>query len=158
MTARAARLLDRDGDTTILKDRTVSIGYIRLVPLIHPDGQPTLAPPPTPTPRRRRRPRRRPEQPGCEPAAGRAGVPGRRAVAPAATPARDAHGPSDLAQAQGRKVEIVLDRAKDVVGNLAGGAHLRDRAALRFERRLLQAAIHAALGCRLLFVFRDLAA
>jgi hypothetical protein len=51
VTARAAGYSTTTADTTIPKDGTVSIGYIRLVPLIYPAGQPTLAPPATPTPR-----------------------------------------------------------------------------------------------------------
>jgi hypothetical protein len=50
VTARAAGYSTATADTTIPKDATVSIGYIRLVPLAHPAGQPTLEPPPTPTP------------------------------------------------------------------------------------------------------------
>ena len=50
VTARAAGYSTASADTTVAKDQTVSIGYIRLVPLVHPDGQPTLAPPPTPSP------------------------------------------------------------------------------------------------------------
>jgi hypothetical protein len=51
VTARAAGYSTASADTTITKNGTVSIGYIRLVPLTYPAGQPTLAPPPTPTPR-----------------------------------------------------------------------------------------------------------
>jgi hypothetical protein len=51
VTARAAGYATATADTTIPKDGTVSIGYIRLVPLTYPAGQPTLAPPATPTPR-----------------------------------------------------------------------------------------------------------
>jgi len=51
VTARAAGYTTATADTTIPKDNTVSIGYIRLVPLTYPAGQPTLAPPATPTPR-----------------------------------------------------------------------------------------------------------
>jgi len=51
VTARAAGYSTATADTTINKDETVSIGYIRLVPLTAPQGQPTLAPPATPTPR-----------------------------------------------------------------------------------------------------------
>ncbi|HXO18149.1 MAG TPA: carboxypeptidase regulatory-like domain-containing protein [Candidatus Dormibacteraeota bacterium] len=51
VTARAAGYSTATADTTIPKDVTVSIGYIRLVPLTAPAGQPTLQPPPTPTPR-----------------------------------------------------------------------------------------------------------
>jgi len=51
VTARAAGYTTATADTTIPKDATVSIGYIRLVPLTWPAGQPTLAPPPVPTPR-----------------------------------------------------------------------------------------------------------
>jgi hypothetical protein len=50
ITARAAGYATTSADTTVNKDATVSIGYIRLVPSIHPEGQPTLAPPPTPNP------------------------------------------------------------------------------------------------------------
>jgi Carboxypeptidase regulatory-like domain len=50
VTARAPGYTTATADTTITKDTVVSIGYIRLVPLVHPEGQPTLAPPPTPSP------------------------------------------------------------------------------------------------------------
>ncbi|MGA2759417.1 MAG: carboxypeptidase regulatory-like domain-containing protein [Candidatus Cybelea sp.] len=50
VTARAAGYGTATADTTITKDTTVSIGYIRLVPLITPQGQPTLQPPTIPTP------------------------------------------------------------------------------------------------------------
>lgn len=50
VTARAPGYSTATADTTIDKDTVVSIGYIRLVPLTHPEGQPTLAPPPTPSP------------------------------------------------------------------------------------------------------------
>jgi len=52
VTARAAGYTTVTADTTIPKDTTVSIGYMRLVPLTAPEGQPTLKPPsiPTPTP------------------------------------------------------------------------------------------------------------
>lgn len=52
VTARAAGYTTVTADTTIPKDSTVSIGYMRLVPLDVPQGQPTLKPPaiPTPTP------------------------------------------------------------------------------------------------------------
>jgi hypothetical protein len=50
VTARAPGYSTASADTTIPKDGTVSIGYIRLVPLAHPAGQPTLMPPATPTP------------------------------------------------------------------------------------------------------------
>ncbi len=51
VTARAPGYSTASADTTIDKDATVSIGYIRLVPLTAPQGQPTLAPPATPTPK-----------------------------------------------------------------------------------------------------------
>ena len=51
VTARAPGYSTATADTTINKDATVSIGYIRLVPLTAPQGQPTLAPPATPTPK-----------------------------------------------------------------------------------------------------------
>lgn len=51
VTARAAGYDTATADTTITKDTTVSIGYIRLVPLTRPMGQPTLAPPVIPTPK-----------------------------------------------------------------------------------------------------------
>lgn len=50
VTARAPGYNTADGSVTVLKDRTESAGYIRLVPLVHASGQPTLAPPATPTP------------------------------------------------------------------------------------------------------------
>lgn len=51
VTARAAGYSTVSADATIPKDATVSIGYMRLVPLTAPAGQPTLAPPATPSPR-----------------------------------------------------------------------------------------------------------
>jgi Carboxypeptidase regulatory-like domain len=51
VTARAAGYSTTTADATIPKDQTVSIGYIRLVPLTAPAGEPTLSPPATPTPR-----------------------------------------------------------------------------------------------------------
>ncbi len=51
VTARAPGYATSTADTTINKDATVSVGYIRLVPLAAPQGQPTLAPPATPTPK-----------------------------------------------------------------------------------------------------------
>ena len=51
VTARAPGYSTVTADTTIPKDEAVSIGYIRLVPLTHAVGQPTLAPPSTPSPR-----------------------------------------------------------------------------------------------------------
>lgn len=50
VTARAAGYTTTTADTTIPKDSTVSIGYIRLVPITAPQGQPTLSPPGTPAP------------------------------------------------------------------------------------------------------------
>lgn len=52
VTARAAGYSTATADVTITKDTTVSAGYIRLVPLTAPVGEPTLQPPivPTPTP------------------------------------------------------------------------------------------------------------
>lgn len=50
VTARAPGFGTATADTTIPKDGTVSIGYIRLVALTAPQGQPTLMPPPVPTP------------------------------------------------------------------------------------------------------------
>jgi hypothetical protein len=51
VTARAAGYSTATADTTISKDQTVSIGYIRLVQLTAPAGMSTLSPPATPTPR-----------------------------------------------------------------------------------------------------------
>ncbi|MBV8198233.1 MAG: hypothetical protein JO263_08860, partial [Candidatus Eremiobacteraeota bacterium] len=50
VTARAPGYTTATADTTIPTDGAVSIGYIRLVPLTAPQGQPTLAPPATPAP------------------------------------------------------------------------------------------------------------
>ena len=50
VTARAPGYSTADGSVTVLKDRTESAGYVRLVPLVHATGQATLPPPATPTP------------------------------------------------------------------------------------------------------------
>jgi hypothetical protein len=50
VTARSPGYLSGTGDVTVLKDKAVSVGFVRLVPLIHPEGQATLPPPPTPSP------------------------------------------------------------------------------------------------------------
>jgi hypothetical protein len=50
VTARSPGYDYATADTTVLKDQAVDVGYVRLVPVIHPEGQPTLPPPPTPTP------------------------------------------------------------------------------------------------------------
>ncbi len=50
VTARAPGYSYGTGDVTVLKDRIVSVGYVRLVPVIHPEGQATLPPPATPSP------------------------------------------------------------------------------------------------------------
>lgn len=50
VTARAPGFTTATADTTIPKNATVSIGYIRLVALTAPAGLPTLQPPPIPTP------------------------------------------------------------------------------------------------------------
>jgi len=50
VTARAPGYDYATADATVLKDQAVSIGYVRLVPSVHPAGQPTLPPPPTPSP------------------------------------------------------------------------------------------------------------
>jgi hypothetical protein len=50
VTARAPGYDTASADVTVLKSKTVDAGYVRLVPVIHPDGQPTLPPPPTPAP------------------------------------------------------------------------------------------------------------
>ncbi|HZY99844.1 MAG TPA: hypothetical protein VFE36_09755, partial [Candidatus Baltobacteraceae bacterium] len=49
-TARAPGYAYATADGTVLKDQTVAIGYVRLVPSVRPAGQPTLPPPPTPSP------------------------------------------------------------------------------------------------------------
>ncbi len=51
VTARAPGYTTSSADATITKDATVSVGYIRLVPLTAPAGLPTLQPPPTPSPK-----------------------------------------------------------------------------------------------------------
>ena len=50
VTARAPGYDYATAATTVLKDQPVSVGYVRLVPSVHPAGQPTLPPPPTPSP------------------------------------------------------------------------------------------------------------
>lgn len=78
VTARAAGYTTVTADTTIAKDSTVSIGYIRLVPLAYPAGLPTLAPPSTPAPR---------TSPAPAPAASGASPGASTAPSPAATSA-----------------------------------------------------------------------
>lgn len=68
VTARAPGYSTATADTTIPKDQTVSIGYIRLVQLTAPAGMPTLSPPATPTPRASPTPA--PATPGASPMAG----------------------------------------------------------------------------------------
>jgi hypothetical protein len=67
VTARAAGYSTATADTTIPKDQTVSIGYIRLVQLTAPAGMSTLSPPATPTPRASPTPS--PAAPGAGPTA-----------------------------------------------------------------------------------------
>lgn len=50
VTARAPGYDFATGDTTVIKDQTASVGYVRLVPSVRPAGQPTLPPPATPSP------------------------------------------------------------------------------------------------------------
>lgn len=87
VTARAAGYSYATGDVTVLKDKTVSVGYVRLVPLIHPAGQPTLAPPATPTPVPSPSPGASPTAPPTQaPAPGVAPTPGGAPVVPPPTP------------------------------------------------------------------------
>lgn len=80
VTARAPGYSTAGGDVTVLKDRTESVGYVRLVPLVHAAGQPTLAPPPTPTPPT--------PTPAASPTAGGSTLPsGMPSAAPSAPPA-----------------------------------------------------------------------
>jgi hypothetical protein len=80
VTARAAGYTTTTADTTIAKDTTVSIGYMRLVPLTYPADQPTLAPPQTPAPKVS------PTPPPATPAVSPSAVTS-PAAAPASTPA-----------------------------------------------------------------------
>jgi hypothetical protein len=73
VTARAPGYSAASGDVTILKDRAASVGYLRLVPLVHPEGQATLSPPATPSPQPSGVPTETPTQP---PAPGVAPTPG----------------------------------------------------------------------------------
>jgi hypothetical protein len=50
VTARAPGYSTVSNDTEVHKEKVASVGYLRLVPVIHPEGQPTLPPPATPTP------------------------------------------------------------------------------------------------------------
>ncbi|HLX26404.1 MAG TPA: carboxypeptidase regulatory-like domain-containing protein [Candidatus Cybelea sp.] len=50
VTARAPGYNTVTAPATVAKDQTASVGYMRLVPTIVPEGQPTLPPPPTPSP------------------------------------------------------------------------------------------------------------
>ena len=72
VTARAPGYTTTTADTTIPKDGTVSVGYMRLVQLTAPSGQPTLAPPATPTPRPAPSPS---AAPSATPAAAASGAP-----------------------------------------------------------------------------------
>lgn len=76
VTARAPGYSTSTADVTVSKDTTVSAGYVRLVPLIHPEGESTIAPPATPTPA---------ASPASSPSASPAGSPA--PAAPAASPA-----------------------------------------------------------------------
>jgi hypothetical protein len=81
VTARAPGYETASADITVGKNKTVDAGYIRLVPVIHPEGQATLPPPATPAP----------ATPSPAPAASRGSSPATAAspspsVAPAATP------------------------------------------------------------------------
>ena len=67
-------------------------------------------------------------------------------------PGRGAQPLARLGQAQSCEVEVVLDRAEDAVGDLAGLAHPHDRSPLGVERELLQTAIDSGLGDFLVFV------
>lgn len=71
VTARAPGYTTATADTTIPKDSTVSVGYIRLVPLTYPAGLPTLSPPSTPAPR---------TSPSAPPAASPSASPGASAM------------------------------------------------------------------------------
>ena len=50
VTARSPGYTTASADTEVKKDAPADIGYIRLVPLVTPVGQPTLPPPPTAPP------------------------------------------------------------------------------------------------------------
>lgn len=87
VTARAAGYTYGTADVTVNKDKTVSAGYVRLVPLIHPAGQPTLAPPPTPSPQPSPSPGASPTAPPTSPPApGIAPTPGGEPVVTPPTP------------------------------------------------------------------------
>jgi hypothetical protein len=88
VTARAAGYSIATADITVDKDGMASIGYIRLVPLVHAAGMPTLAPPPTPAPTMSPS-----APPTAEPAPGVAPTPGGEpnpAAAPATSPSPSA--------------------------------------------------------------------
>jgi hypothetical protein len=94
VTARAAGYTPATADVTVDKDKTASIGYIRLVPLIHPAGIPTLAPPPTPTPKTSPS-----SSPTAEPAPGVAPTPGGEPNPPPAPTTSTSPGPAGSATA-----------------------------------------------------------
>lgn len=85
VTARAPGYSTADGDVTVFKDKAASVGYLRLVPLVHAAGQPTLAPPPTPAPEPSPTAAPSGEVPPAGPAAGATSAPS--GAAPSATPA-----------------------------------------------------------------------
>ena len=78
VTARAPGYGTDSADVTVKKDAGISAGYIRLVPTIHPAGQPTLPPPATPTPA--------PPSPAPSPSASAGASSSPAASAPAASP------------------------------------------------------------------------
>lgn len=86
VTARAAGYTYGTAPVTVLKSRTVSAGYVRLVPLVKPAGEPTLPPPATPSPVPSAEVTPTP-QPTVEPAPGVAPTPGGQPVIAPPTPA-----------------------------------------------------------------------
>lgn len=90
VTARAPGYSTTGADVTVLKDRTESVGYVRLVPLVHAAGQPTLAPPPTPTP----------PTPSPSPSAAGSAPPSGMPSAPPSAPAPSAAPPAPAPSAQ----------------------------------------------------------
>ncbi|HEY1653965.1 MAG TPA: carboxypeptidase regulatory-like domain-containing protein [Candidatus Tumulicola sp.] len=100
VTARSPGYTYGTGDVTVLKDHAVSVGYVRLVPVIHPAGLPTLPPPSTPSPPPAANLGASPSptaSPTSEPAPGIAPTPGGAPVVPTSTPEPTPSGPTPTA-------------------------------------------------------------
>ena len=147
---RAPRLGTATADTTIPKDGTVSVGYIRFAQRTAPVGQPIAAAAghvPTPGPASPPRELRS----GCIHCTGgteRTAGSGDTRGGSHATGASHAEpaGMPDLAQTQRGEIEVVLNRAIGRVGYVTAAAHSAFARRICGKRFLLEAAVDAALA------------